>query len=218
MTILSNISKNLILIGGGGHCQSCIDVIEQEGKYKIWGILDERHKIGQKVLDYEIIGDDNDILGFCKKGCSFLITVGQIQSAAVRKRIYLHLKKFEAKMATVVSPLAYLSSYATLSEGTIVMHRALINAGANIGVNCILNTGCLIEHNARIGDHSHISTLAIVNGDSTIGNETFIGSNGIISNQIAIGNQVIIGAGSTVVTSTGNGETWVGVPAKKNNR
>ncbi|MCK4469734.1 MAG: hypothetical protein KAU60_15435 [Desulfobacterales bacterium] len=24
--------QNLILIGGGGHCKSCIDVIEQQGK------------------------------------------------------------------------------------------------------------------------------------------------------------------------------------------
>ena len=26
-----NIKKEIILIGGGGHCKSCIDVIEQEG-------------------------------------------------------------------------------------------------------------------------------------------------------------------------------------------
>ena len=32
--------KKIILIGGGGHCKSCIDVIEQEGKYRIAGIVD----------------------------------------------------------------------------------------------------------------------------------------------------------------------------------
>ncbi len=29
-------------MGGGGHCKSCIDVIEQEGKYKIAGIVDAK--------------------------------------------------------------------------------------------------------------------------------------------------------------------------------
>ena len=35
--------KELILIGGGGgHCRSCIDVIEQEQKFKIAGIIDKK--------------------------------------------------------------------------------------------------------------------------------------------------------------------------------
>jgi len=32
--------KELILIGGGGHCTACIDVIEQEGRFAIAGIVD----------------------------------------------------------------------------------------------------------------------------------------------------------------------------------
>ena len=40
--------KELFLIGGGGHCKSCIDVIEEEGKFKIIGIIDQKEKLGQK--------------------------------------------------------------------------------------------------------------------------------------------------------------------------
>ena len=32
--------NNIILIGGGGHAKSCIDVIELEKKYKICGVID----------------------------------------------------------------------------------------------------------------------------------------------------------------------------------
>ena len=32
--------KSIVLIGGGGHCKACIDVIEVEGKYNIIGIID----------------------------------------------------------------------------------------------------------------------------------------------------------------------------------
>jgi len=31
--------EKIILIGGGGHCKSCIDVIEQEGRFIIAGIV-----------------------------------------------------------------------------------------------------------------------------------------------------------------------------------
>ena len=42
--------NDIILIGGGGHCKSVIDVIEQEGKFKIAGIVDKPDLLGSKVL------------------------------------------------------------------------------------------------------------------------------------------------------------------------
>lgn len=37
----------IILIGGGGHCKACIDVIETERKYRIAGIIDIPEKKGE---------------------------------------------------------------------------------------------------------------------------------------------------------------------------
>jgi len=31
--------EQIILIGGGGHCKSCIDVIEQKGRFAIAGTI-----------------------------------------------------------------------------------------------------------------------------------------------------------------------------------
>ena len=33
--------KDILLIGGGGHCKAVIDVIEQEGQFNIIGIIDK---------------------------------------------------------------------------------------------------------------------------------------------------------------------------------
>ena len=41
--------KNLILVGGGGHCKSVIDVAESTG-YNILGILDMPEDVGKQVL------------------------------------------------------------------------------------------------------------------------------------------------------------------------
>jgi len=41
--------KKIILLGGGGHCKSCIDVIENENIYKIAGIIDKKKKIFIKL-------------------------------------------------------------------------------------------------------------------------------------------------------------------------
>ena len=34
--------KDIILIGAGGHCESCIEIIEKEKKFKILGLVDNK--------------------------------------------------------------------------------------------------------------------------------------------------------------------------------
>ena len=41
--------KKIILVGGGGHCKSCVDVIENENKYKIKAIIDKKKKFFIKL-------------------------------------------------------------------------------------------------------------------------------------------------------------------------
>lgn len=187
----------LILIGGGGHCKSCIDVIEQEGRFAIAGILDKGELVGTQVLDYPIIGTDEEIARLAKNHY-FLITVGHIKSPSTRLAIYTKLKETGARIATIVSPKAYLSSHASLGEGSIVMHGATINAGATIGNNCIINSHALVEHDAIIHDHCHIATGAIINGGVAVHEQTFIGSRVITREYITIGAESFVAGGMNI--------------------
>jgi sugar O-acyltransferase (sialic acid O-acetyltransferase NeuD family) len=188
--------QNLILLGGGGHCKSCIDVIEQENKYKIAGILDKKELLGQKILNYEFIGTDEDISKFIAEGYHFLITVGQIKTVTIRKKIFALLGNNTAYMATIISPRAYVSSYASIGKGSIIMHDALVNASANIGNNCIINTKVLIEHDVIIENFCHISTSAVINGGARVKEGTFFGSNAVSKEYITTKNEDFIHAGS----------------------
>lgn len=188
--------KNLILIGGGGHCKSVIDVAESAG-YTVLGILDIPDNVGQKVLSCSVIGTDSDISQYIDKAL-FVVTVGHIKDASLR--IQLHEKVISAggRLATVVSPLAHISSYAKIGEGTVVMHQAVVNADAAIGKGCIINTFANIEHDALINDYCHISTGAMVNGNCIVGRRTFLGSQSVMVNGISITDGCVIAAGSMV--------------------
>lgn len=193
--------KPILLIGGGGHCKACIDVIEQEGKYQIVGIIDVIEKAGKKILGYSIIGTDDDLPELIKQYPYALITVGQIKSANSRKRIFEKLKRLNAKLPVIKSPLSYVSSHASVLDGTIVMHHAIVNADAKIGRNCIINSNALVEHESTIGDFCHISTSAIINGQVNVGGECFVGSGSTIINNVSIADNVIVPAGKTVYKS-----------------
>jgi len=171
--------QQILLVGGGGHCKSVIDVIEQEGKFSIAGIIDKKELIGTKVLGYEVIGCDDDLASLFQEYQIALVTVGQVYSNAVRVKLYNHLKKIGYTLPSVISPLAYVSKYASVGEGSIVMHHALVNAHANIGYNCIINTKALVEHDTVICEHCHISTAAVVNGNTRVEANSFLGSNSV---------------------------------------
>ncbi len=207
--------EKLILIGGGGHCKACIDVIEQEGRFDIAGILDVPEKVGTQILGYSIIGTDDMIDSLTKEFRYFFITVGQIGSPGVRLRIFQKLKQTGLPLPVIISPFANVSKHAKLGEGTIVMHHALINAGATAGCNCIINSKALVEHDAQIGDHCHIATGAIINGGVSVGHESFIGSCSVISQNIIIAPKIILGAGSVVIKNLAETGTYMGIPAKK---
>jgi sugar O-acyltransferase (sialic acid O-acetyltransferase NeuD family) len=176
--------SEIILIGGGGHCKACIDVIETEGKYKIKGILDLPKLVGSKILDYEIIGTDHDLPRFVKEVKHFLITVGQIKSAEKRIDLFKMVKNAGGTLPAIISQTAYVAKSARIGEGSIVMHQAMVNTNARVGANCIINSKALIEHDAVVGDHCHISTASVINGNVGVGEGTFFGS-GAISVQSA---------------------------------
>ncbi len=189
--------KDLILIGAGGHSKSCIEVIENEGKYKISGLLDLSEKVGEALLGYPIIGTDNDIKKYLSTH-SFLITLGQIHTAKHRIKLFQLLKEHNVKLATIISPLAYVSKHATLGEGTIVMAHAFVNAGASIGTNCIINTKALIEHDCTIENNCHISISAVLAGEVCVKENSFIGANTIITQGVQINANSFIKAGQII--------------------
>lgn len=191
--------KSIILIGGGGHCTSCIDVIESEGQYTIAGILDSIKPPGERVLGYPVLGYIELLDRLIEQGNYFLITVGQIYEVQPRIELYTLLVSKGAKMPVIISPLARVSKHAIIGEGTIVMHFALVNAAARVGVNCILNSKSLVEHDVTIGDHCHISTGSLLNGGVHLGSRSFVGSGAVFKQAVRIGDNSFVKAQSLVV-------------------
>ena len=193
--------KEIILIGGGGHCRSCIDVIESSDIFKISGIVEQPGTDKSKsILGYPVIGDDDQLSDLKKHYDYALITIGQIGSSLIRQKIFNHLKKIGFVLPVIISPFAHVSKHAAIDEGTIVMHRVVVNAGARVGRNCILNTGCLVEHDTEIGDHTHISTAAVLNGEAAVGSGSFVGSNATIVQCVKLPARYFFKAGSLIVS------------------
>lgn len=205
--------KNLVLIGGGGHCRSVIEVAESSN-YNILGILDPSENIntgGYKRLGTDFwIEEHKDKIRF-----SGIVTVGHTRFSDLRQKLYQRLIQNKVSIATIIASTALVSKSAQVNQGTVVFHKVVINSGAVIGENSIINTDAVIEHDSIIGDHCHISTGALVNGGVKIGNNCFIGSGAIIIQGVTIPDNCIIGAGSLVLKTVEHSGIWVGSPVRK---
>lgn len=196
---------SLLLIGGGGHCRSCIEVIETHAQYDIAGIVLPDTSNTEPVLGYPVLGIDEELEILVSKTPGALVAVGQIRSPDVRIRLFEELTKLNAELPVIIASTAYCSRHAHISCGTIVMQGALINAAAYIGENCIINSQALVEHDVHIEPHCHISTGALINGGVQIGMGSFVGSGAIIREGVQVGHRAVIGAGQVVLSDIPEG-------------
>ena len=202
-----NTSKNVIIVGAGGHAKVVADIILKNGD-KIVGFLDGVHPCGE-FIGYPKLGKDIDFVNFLD--CYFIIAIG---NASARERLAAMMK--DAKWYTAIHPDAIISKIDTsIDEGSVIMANATINSGAHIGKHCIINTGCVVEHDNRIEDFVHISVGAKIAGTVSIGASTWIGVGATVSNNITICNNCMIGAGAVVVKDIRESGTYIGVPAKR---
>ena len=197
-------TEKLLLLGAGGHANSCLDVIEDSGKFEIYGFIDNNPEI-EYFHEYRVLGNDSFLEEHRNHCENAFITVGQIKSSQIRSSLYKKLLSFEYKIPTIISPKAAISRRSELGAGTIAMHGVIVNSSGKVGVNTILNTKSLIEHDVYIGSHCHIATGAIINGGSRIHDGTFIGSGTIVKHGITIGKNCIVSAGLFIDKDLENG-------------
>ena len=188
----------LLLVGGGGHSRSCIEVIQRTDVFTVFGVLDLPARVGGRVLGYPIVGTDEDIDRFVGQCPDALVTLGQIGAPTERKRIVEALRRAGARLPVVASPYAVIATSAAVEDGTWMGHGAILNSGCRIGTACIVNSRALIEHDASVGAYCHVSTGAIVNGGTIVEDDCFIGSGAILREGITIGAGSFVGAGALV--------------------
>lgn len=208
--------RDIILIGGGGHCKSVIETIKNLKKFNIVGILDLKEKIGSEISGVEIIGTDENLIDFYGKGIKLaFVTVGSIGSVTLRYRLYKEAKDKGYMFPILIDKTANVSKSASIGEGVFIGKGSIINTDTDIGEQSIINTGAIIEHDCQIGSFCHVSPGSTLSGNVKVGNRSHIGSNATLIQNISIGENTMIGAGSVVVKDIKSNVKAYGNPCRE---
>lgn len=208
--------EKIILLGGGGHCRSIIDTIQNSKLYEIVGIIDLKKNIGQDISGIKIIDSDENLLKYKTNGIeNIFISIGSIGNPYSRIKLFNMCNEIGFKNPCIIDQNAIISSKVKIGDGTFVGKGVIINTGSIIGRNCIINTGSIIDHDCIIEDFVHISPGSTICGGVKIGKYTHIGASSTVIQYRSIGENTIIGAGSLVLKNIGSNITAYGSPCKE---
>jgi sugar O-acyltransferase (sialic acid O-acetyltransferase NeuD family) len=207
--------KNIVLFGGGTHVKYCIDIIEKESKYHIVGITDPYLEIGSKILDYPIIGRQEDISRLVKeyKIEGGLISIGDNWIRKIVRDVILE-RIPDFNFVSAIHPSTIIGNNVKIGHGTVIMAGCIISPQAIIEQFCFMASGAILEHDCVMKEFSSLSAGSVTGGKVTIGKFSAITLGVVLFDRIEIGDHTVIGSGSVVTKNIPDFVVAYGSPAK----
>ena len=206
----------MVIIGAGGHGREVANILRHQAKttrgIEALGFVDENHDLhGQTRDGLPVLGDWSWFEGADRRDLSVVCAVGLPQ---VCRRLVERAQSIGLSFASVVSPLAHISSFAHLGDGVTIFPGVVINTGAFVDRHSILNVGVSISHDSIVGPYSNINPGARLAGNVTVGEGCYIGMGASVIQGRTIGRWSIVGSGAVAISDIPANVTAVGVPAK----
>ncbi|WP_392344248.1 acetyltransferase [Pseudoalteromonas prydzensis] len=191
-------NKPHLIIGGGGHASVLLDLLIQKN-INVIGYVSPKPAVNKKLFSgLDWFNNDGDILKFNKSAITLVNGIGSLPYNELREKIYAEYKELGFSFATLISPNAIVSKFATLEEGVQVMNGAIIQTGTNVGYNSIVNTAAVIDHDCNIGHNNHIAPGVTISGQVTSKASVHFGTGASVIHAIDLNANVIIGAGAII--------------------
>lgn len=199
-----------LVVGGGGHASSVLDVIVRLGdEVAAWVLLPGERAPGPG----EIFSDDGPALA-AARAHRWTVTVA-IGSNRVRAELlgrYADLPRDQ--LAPLVAASATVSHLALLGPGVQVLEHAHVGPRAKVGVAALVNTAANVEHDAVVGDAAHVAPGAHLLGGAELGTGSMLGSGARVLPERRLASGITVGAGAVVTTDLTRPGTYVGQPAR----
>src|SRR5690349_16684474 len=138
--------EKIIIIGGGGHAKSLINLIQKIKRFNIIGYVD--NKDSGLILGINCLGGKKLLKSIKQKhaNISAAIGVGYVQISQKRKKIFDELSLLGFKLPSIVSPDAVINQHVKFGQGTVVFDGSVIGVDTQIGDGAIINTCASIDH------------------------------------------------------------------------
>ncbi|MCH4093851.1 MAG: acetyltransferase [Acetobacter peroxydans] len=159
----------------------------------------------------EVLGRPVIAVGHHVVGARVTIAVGEpLDRAALGEKV----GKLGLKLASVISPSAFVSRFAEIGNGVIIGPHVSVQATAKIGNNVAINTAAIIGHDVVVKENCVISSMVNLGGGVHVEALSYIGMGALIREKLHVGGSSIVGMGAVVHSDVPSEVIVVGNPAR----
>ena len=182
----------LLLVGAGGFGRVVLEPAIQE--YDC-AFIDDGPEIGTLVNGVPVIGRTTELEKFISEYKLLLVAIGNNK---LREKIYKDAESIGYDFPNIIDPSAYISPFASVGKGCVILNNAVVQNNAKIGNGTILNSGVEAHHDSFIDDYCLIYANSVVRALTHVGKRVRIGSTVTISTGASVADDADIEDGSVV--------------------
>jgi len=209
---------SLVMLGAGGTALEAIDLVAalnaRGAQFDLTAALDDnRERWGTRIRDVPIPGGLMRVADFPQ--ALFVDTLGSTASFRLRPGVIERLGIPDERFATLVHPLADVSSQGSIGAGSLVFPFVVVAAGARLGRHTTVLPHSVVHHGASLGDWTILASHVVLAGDVSIGTCCYLGAGARVIQRANVGDRSLVGMGGVVIRDVPSDVTVVGNPARR---
>ncbi|MHA2344357.1 MAG: acetyltransferase, partial [Candidatus Hodarchaeales archaeon] len=194
--------KHLVIFGTGSNAEMAYDYFKHESDYEVVAFTIEREYLGKHgstffqglpVVSFEFVEGH-----YSPRSYEMFIAVGYLKLNQVRARIYTKAKEKGYRLATFISPDAYIGRNVQIGDNCFIMEYNNLQYGVKVDNNSWLWAKNHIGHHTKIGKHCFLASGITISGYCDIGDYTFIGSGVSTADNIKMADNTFLKVGTIV--------------------
>lgn len=180
----------IAIVGAGGHGRITLDVLLAAG-YEDWivGFYDDSYAtLPRRVRGFPVLGD----VGMLKSMLSVepVYVVVAITDNSDRLRVANSIRSLGGNFATAVHPGAYVSSGATVGDGSVIAAGAVLHPDSSLGSHCYVGPCSVIDRDAVLSAGGWVSAGAVVGPGARVEARVALGQNASIGRKSVVRQRV----------------------------
>jgi len=182
--------NKLLLVGAGGFGRV---VMEHACKEYDCYFVDDCYPSKRNVCGIPIVGTISDLPKLFNTYKKLIVVIGNTQ---LREKIYHKAKEIGFEFPNIIASSAYVSPFASIGKGCVLLNNVVVQNGAGIGNGVLLNPGVEIHQDSSVEDNTLIYSNSVVRAFAHVGQRALIGSTVSISVNATVQDDEIVPDGT----------------------
>jgi sugar O-acyltransferase (sialic acid O-acetyltransferase NeuD family) len=204
--------QQLILIAASGLAREVMAAVEEAGKYRVDGVLDDDTTLrGEFFGSTRVVGPITDADRY--PGAKFLVCAG---SGQVRRAIVRRMRESgigRDRFASVIDRSVRIPSSCRIGVGAVLLSHVVLTADVLVGDHVVAMPHAVLTHDTVIENFATLCSGVLLGGGVRVGQAAFLGMGSSVRQGLHIGDEAVLGMAAALLVDMPSAAVWTGVPA-----